>query len=50
MNLKALKAWYMQTFLPYEDEGHPLYAATPKEEDLSDWDELGPYKQQDHKG
>ena len=25
--LKALKAWYLATFLPFEDPSHPLYAA-----------------------
>lgn len=39
-----IKAWYMKTFLPFEDPGHPNYAAPYEEPDLSDWDEIGPYE------
>ena len=36
--LKALKDWYLATFLPFEDPSHPLYAQ-PDEfcDELSDW-------------
>ena len=48
--LKALYSWYLRTFLPFEQEDHPLYASTPVEEDLSDWDDLGPYQQREGVG
>lgn len=34
---KQLKAWYLQTFLPYEDTAHPMYQA-PEEETDEAWD------------
>ena len=48
--LKALKAWYLATFLPFEDPSHPLYSdgsikyESDLEQFLSDWvdAELGP--------
>ena len=39
-----IKAWYMKTFLPFEDPESPNYCAPYEEPDLSDWDDLGPYK------
>ena len=38
---RTLHAWYLRTFLPFEQPDHPLYAAPAVEEDLSDWDDLG---------
>ena len=44
--LKALKAWYLATFLPFEDPSHPLHSSQPDEfcKEISDWvdAELGP--------
>ena len=35
--LSILKKWYFDTFLPYEDPNHPLYAPQYEE---PDWDEM----------
>ena len=42
---KQLKAWYLETFLPFENQSHPLHTPPPYDPSTDpDWDDLGTTK------